>query len=104
MTIGASVMAAELFPCFGIEALGMCAYNPAQPSPTYFTLGNAVATLAFTAGVNAVAFDEKDFVLSAVANATTVVQGDVLEVRSVPVGGTGLVDPGGTVTIEIGRG
>jgi len=63
-----------------------------------------VATLAFTAGVNAAAFDEKDFTLSAVANATTVAAGDVLEVRSAPVGGTGLVDPGGTVTIEIGRG
>lgn len=63
-----------------------------------------VATLAFLATVNAVAFDEKDFTLSAVAGATTVAAGDVLEVRSAPVGGTGLVDPGGTVTIEIGRG
>jgi hypothetical protein len=41
-------MAAELFPCFGISAFGMCAYNPAQPSPIYFNVGNAVGVLAFT--------------------------------------------------------
>jgi hypothetical protein len=63
-----------------------------------------VASLALLGGVNLVAFDEKDVTLSVVAGATTVVSGDVLEVRSVPVGGTGLVDPGGTFTIEIGRG
>jgi hypothetical protein len=44
-------MSADLFPCFGISALGMCAYNPTQPSPTYFNLGNAVAALAFTLAV-----------------------------------------------------
>lgn len=37
-----------LYPCLGIVALGMCSYNPAQPAPTYFTLGNAIAALGFT--------------------------------------------------------
>lgn len=63
-----------------------------------------VASLALLAGVNLVAFDEKDITLSVVADATTVVEGDVLAVLSTPVGGTGLVDPGGTITIDIGRG
>lgn len=63
-----------------------------------------VASLALLSGVNLVAFDEKDITLSVVANATTVVEGDVLAVLSTPVGGTGLVDPGGTITIDIGRG
>jgi hypothetical protein len=39
------------FPCFGLSFLGQCAYNPAQPSPTYFTIGDAVAALAFTLAV-----------------------------------------------------
>jgi hypothetical protein len=63
-----------------------------------------VASLALLSGVNLVAFDEKDITLSVVADATTVVEGDILAVLSTPVGGTGLVDPGGTVTIDIGRG
>lgn len=37
--------------CLGLTWLGMCAYNPALPSPAYFTLGNAVAALAFTMAV-----------------------------------------------------
>lgn len=63
-----------------------------------------VASLALLGGVNLVAFDEKDVTLSVVEGATTVAEGDVLAVLSTPVGGTGLVDPGGTVTIDIGRG
>lgn len=39
-------------PCLGLTWLGSCAYNPALPSPTYFTLGNAVAALAFTLAVH----------------------------------------------------
>lgn len=38
-------------PCLGLEWLGMCAYDPAQPSPTYFSLGNAIAALVFTIAV-----------------------------------------------------
>jgi hypothetical protein len=41
----------QLYPCFGLSALGLCAYNPAQPSPTYFTVGNAIAALGFTLAI-----------------------------------------------------
>jgi|GEM_PF-2780270 len=34
--------------CTGITWLGLCNYDPAFPSPNYFTLGNAVTALAFT--------------------------------------------------------
>jgi hypothetical protein len=63
--------------------------------------GNTViATLALTAGVNAPAFDEKPFVLSVVAGAKAVVEGDVLVAVSTHVG-TGLADPGGKISISI---
>lgn len=62
-----------------------------------------VATLAFTSGVNAAAGDEKAFTLSAVAGATTVAAGDVLEFVSTHSGSTGLADPGGRVHVEISR-
>lgn len=61
-----------------------------------------VATLAFTTGVNGVAFDERAFTLSVVAGATTVVAGDVLAVVSTHVA-SGLADPGGLVQVEITR-
>lgn len=41
----------DLFPCFGIEMLGLCKYDPQAPSPSYFTVGDAVAALAFTFAV-----------------------------------------------------
>lgn len=41
----------ELFPCFGFEFLGMCEYNPQAPFSSYFTIGDAVAALAFTLAV-----------------------------------------------------
>jgi hypothetical protein len=62
-----------------------------------------VASLALVATVNLVAFDEKTITLSAVAGATTVAEGDVLEFRSAAVGGTGLVEGGGTAIVEIAR-
>ena len=62
-----------------------------------------VASLALVGGVNLVAYDEKDITLSSTAADKVVAEGDILEYRSVAVGGTGLVDPGGTVTIEIER-
>ena len=37
----------QLYPCFGISFWGLCAYNPAQPAPTYFTVGDAIAALGF---------------------------------------------------------
>jgi len=42
---------AEVFPCFGLQSLGMCAYNPAQPSFSYFSVGDAIAALAFTLAI-----------------------------------------------------
>lgn len=66
--------------------------------------GNTVvASLALLGGVNLAAFDERALTLSGVAGATTVAAGDILEFRSAPVGGTGLADPGGTVTVEFNR-
>ena len=62
-----------------------------------------IATLAFIGGVNGLDFDELAATLSVVAGARNVVEGDVLAWNSAPVGGTGLVDPGGRVKIEIGR-
>jgi hypothetical protein len=41
----------ELFPCIGLSSLGLCAYNPAQPSLTYFTVGDAIAALGFTLAI-----------------------------------------------------
>lgn len=62
-----------------------------------------VASLALVAGVNLVAFDEKVIPLSGTAADLNVVAGDILEFRSAAVGGTGLVDPGGTVEITFER-
>lgn len=61
-----------------------------------------IATIDLATGVNLVAFDEKDATLSAVAGATTVAAGDQLAWKSTHVG-TGLVDPGGKVRVEITR-
>ena len=44
-------MAEPIF-CLGFKFLGECSYNPAIPSPSYFTIGDAVAALAFTLAVN----------------------------------------------------
>ena len=41
-------MTLPLFPCFGVGSLGMCSYDPAQPAPVYFCIGNAIAALGFT--------------------------------------------------------
>lgn len=60
------------------------------------------ATLAFTAGVNGVAFDERAFTLSVVANTTTVAEGDILAVVET-VAGTGLAHAGGHIQVELSR-
>jgi hypothetical protein len=39
------------FPCLGISSLGLCWYNPALPSPVYFTFGNAIAALGITLAI-----------------------------------------------------
>lgn len=62
-----------------------------------------IATLALTAGVNLVAFDEKTFTLSAVAGATTVAAGDVLACVEAHGGSSGLAHSGGRVVVEITR-
>lgn len=61
-----------------------------------------IGTLAFTTGINGVAFDEKAFTLSAVAGATTLVEGDILALVST-YAASGLADPGGQVAVEITR-
>lgn len=62
-----------------------------------------VATLALLGGVNPLDFDEFPFVLSATPEDLVVAVGDILEVHSAPVGGTGLVDPGGRIQVSINR-
>lgn len=61
-----------------------------------------VATLAYTTGINGVAFDEQAFTLSVVAGATTVVEGDILVVAEA-VAGAGTANPGGNIAVEITR-
>lgn len=59
----------------------------------------AVATKAFVSGVNAPADDETAVTLSATAADLLVTAGDVLEVKSLHVGATGLAAPDLTVRI-----
>lgn len=61
-----------------------------------------VGTIAFITANNGVAFDEKPFVLSVVAGATTVVEGDILAVVET-VGASGLANPGGRVEVTFSR-
>lgn len=63
-----------------------------------------VASLAFVAGVNAPAADEKLITLSVTPANLVVAKGDVLQVLSTHVGSTGLADPGGKVLIDIAHG
>ncbi len=82
----------------------------ASPASRTFTLVNkgaagvgttTVATLAMVGGVNGVAFDELAITLSGTAADLVVAAGDILAWVSTAVGGTGLVDPGGLVQVEI---
>ena len=61
-----------------------------------------MATLAFIDTIDGVAFDEKAFTLSAVANATSAAEGDILAVVEAVAGG-GTANPGGLVQIELTR-
>lgn len=85
------------------------AASPASRTLSVINKGQAgagttvVASLALVSGVNLVAFDEKPLTLSATAADLLVTAGDILEYRSAAVGGTGLVDPGGTVSITFER-
>lgn len=63
-----------------------------------------MASKAFTSGVDAAAFDETALTLSGVTDATDVAEGDIIALKSLHVGGTGLADPGGTVFVTLSRG
>jgi hypothetical protein len=41
----------EQYLCLGLSFLGSCFYNPAQPTPIYFSIGNAIAALALTLAI-----------------------------------------------------
>lgn len=85
------------------------AASPASRTLTIVNKGQAgagavvMATLAFLGGINGAAFAESAFTLSVVAGALTVAAGDEIVVTSAPVGGTGLVDPGGEVRLTFSR-
>lgn len=61
-----------------------------------------VAELAFDAGINAAAFDERTIPLSGTAANLVVAEGDILEWFSDAIG-TGMVDPGGLARCVISR-
>lgn len=85
------------------------AASPASRTVSLINKGQAgvgttvVASLALLGGVNLVAYDEKDITLSATAADLVVAEGDILAWSTAPVGGTGLVDPGGLVSVEFTR-
>lgn len=62
-----------------------------------------VAELAMVSGVNAPADDEKTITVITAASANVVAAGDVLEWKSLHIGGTGLADPGGLAIVEFTR-
>jgi hypothetical protein len=99
------VQAVRLLPLAAVTG----AASPASRTYTLVNRGQngagstAIATLALTSGVNLVAFDERALTLSGTAANLNVAEGDVLELRSAAVGGTGLVDGGGTAVVEIAR-
>lgn len=62
----------------------------------------AVASKAFTSGVNATAFDETSLTLSGTAANLDLAAGDVLALQSDSVG-TGLADPGGLLRVSVAR-
>lgn len=62
------------------------------------------AELAMVSGVNATADDAKELTPITAASADVVAAGDVIEWKSLHVGGTGLADPGGEVVVEFTRG
>lgn len=84
----------------------------ASPASRTYTIVNkgldgngttVMATLALVSGVNPLDFDETAFTLSVVAGAVECVEGDIIAVTSAAVGGTGLADPGGAVSIVLSR-
>jgi YD repeat-containing protein len=90
------------------EAAVTGAASPASRTLTCVNKGQAgagtttIATLALVGGVDLVAFDEKAITLTATVADRVVAAGDELAWVSTAVGGTGLVDPGGHVVVEVG--
>jgi len=99
------VSAASYFPVSNITG----AASPASRDISIINKGQdgngatVVAVLHLLSGVNPLDFDKTAMTLSATPANLAVAAGDVLAVTSVPVGGTGLVDPGGRVEVEIHR-
>jgi hypothetical protein len=99
------VQAVRLLPLAAVTG----AASPASRTYTLVNRGQdgsgstAVATLNLVSGTNLVAFDERAVPLSGTAANLNVAEGDVLELRSAPVGGTGLADGGATAIVEIAR-
>jgi hypothetical protein len=62
-----------------------------------------MASKAFLSGVNAPVEDETALTLSGTASDLVIAAGDVIEVRSLHVGGTGLAGPQALVRLTIGR-
>lgn len=62
-----------------------------------------MASKAFVSGTNAAAFDEVELTLSGTAADLDVAEGDVIVLKSLHVGATGLADPGGTVFVALSR-
>lgn len=91
------------------EATITGAASPASRTLTLVNRGQTgvgttvLATLALLGGVVAAVDDEIAFTLTAVAADLLITKGDELIVTSAPVGGTGLVDPGGMVTVVLTR-
>lgn len=108
-TIGEAPFAGTVTAASFVPEAAMTGHDTESRTLTIVNKGAAgagstvVATLAFVASNNGVAFDEKAFTLSVVANATTVAAGDILALVSTHVGATGLADPGGKVQVEITR-
>lgn len=84
----------------------------ASPASRTFSLINkgadgngttVVASRAMLGGVNATDFNEDALTLSVTPADLVVAEGDVLVFNSLAVGGTGLADPGGKVTVKIAR-
>jgi YD repeat-containing protein len=90
------------------EAAVTGAASPASRTLTCVNKGQAgvgtttIATLALVGGVDLVAFDEKAITLTATVADRVVAAGDEIVWVSTAVGGTGLVDPGGHVVVEVG--
>lgn len=62
-----------------------------------------VASKAFVSGTNAPAEDETALTLSVTAADLVIAAGDVIEVKSLHVGGTGLAGPQGIVRLSLSR-